>query len=177
MLIQLSLKSHLLTVNKDADMLCNVLSVMLEFKKKVITFTLVYRPPDASVEDTKCLISYLAAVNQKSQTWFLTGDFNLPKTEWLMTANIKKDGCHDALQEAFDELLLHKLVCQLPHGDNILDLFLTNMPELINELEVIPSIERSHHNALFIQVNYVITSFPMTVGTKIDYFKAALLLH
>ena len=88
-----------------------------------------------------------------SQIWLL-GNFNLPKVDWVLMAP-KPDCSHPTFYrkclEAFNDCLLEQMVTSPTRGQNILDLFLTSNPTLIEKVSVLPGL--SDHNIVMAEVN------------------------
>ena len=96
----------------------------------------------------------LALVKQSNSTVCILGDFNLPKIDWeLMTP--KPDCSHPAFYreclEAFNDCLLEQMVTSPTRGQNILDLFLTSNPTLIDKTTVLPGL--SDHDIVKVELN------------------------
>ena len=77
----------------------------------------------------------------------LLGDFNLPNTSW---GEVPK--CYDALSAVFcdvvDDYFLQQMVLEPTRRENILDLILTNTPELLMNINVCEGLGNSDHSSI-----------------------------
>ena len=113
-----------------------------------------YRPPssDLAYMDQLCeTIEQLQKENKNAVLW-IGGDFNLPDINWD-TSTIDRNQVNSAINMRFLEMLqncgLEQSVTFPTRHQNILDLFLTNRPSLINRCSPIPGL--SDHDAVFIE--------------------------
>ena len=90
---------------------------------------------------------------QKSSIW-ITGDFNLPDINWTSNT-IQGHQYRKAINEASlhmdPELDLTQMIEFLTRGNNVLDLFFSNRPDLVNQCSPMPGI--SDHHAVFVDTN------------------------
>ena len=108
------------------------------------------RPPNSGIKALDQLkISLSRFANNSTSMIILAGDFNLPDISWNILTT--KQHCwntdlHTQLLDIVNDLSLtqHK-------RNNILDLLLTNTPNLVNRVEVRPGI--SDHQAICTEVN------------------------
>ena len=127
---------------------------------KVLTKTLkpvyiggFYRP---DVKDTKALTTFqksmMKAAEIKNAQLIIAGDFNLPSWDWTNKV-FKENGTYRQSHEDFIEVLndldLEQMVLEPTREKNILDIVLTNSPDLIPRLEVIPGL--SDHDIVFFE--------------------------
>jgi len=110
-----------------------------------------YRPPSANHEAMTIMsnaIRDIALAFPKATLW-LVGDFNLPDIDWN-TVTIKGHQNTKAINENFinmtNDLGLEQIVDFNTRGQNILDLFLTNRPTLVQRCEPLPGV--SDHDSI-----------------------------
>jgi ribonuclease P/MRP protein subunit RPP40 len=124
----------------DSSSSCNAVSVFFGVRSSPTVVTSVYRPPNASREDTKKIIDYLHSVKDTAyaKLWVVVGYFNLPHINWLRPSLTTKDNLHDVFQQATDSLLL--------------DLAFTSSITSILQCQVLPPIaavdDHAHHAVL-----------------------------
>lgn len=112
-------------------------------------WTLVYRPPDCTAEDTAQLCSYLDCVltNHKSVT--ILGDFNMDQLTWHQPTAGRQP---NAIQRKFSLFCtswdLHQLVNRPTRGQNMLDLILTTHPERYGDITIEPPLVNSDHDTI-----------------------------
>ena len=94
----------------------------------------------ASFEDLK---KSLTLVNQRNSAVWLLGDFNLPEIDWENLIPSPECGhptfYRDCL-EVLDDCLLEQMVTSPTRGQNILDLFLTTNPTLVDNVSITPGL-------------------------------------
>ena len=130
-------------VIKFDDGKCQCLMVILSTIK--ICIVVVYRPPDANKSSFKQAINFIKN-NLESRTddtyqICLTGDLNFPYIDWDLHSVTSGQGIN--IQESgrnFLQLLAVTMQNQYVHeptrGKNILDIFCTNNPFLVNSVKV-----------------------------------------
>ena len=112
-----------------------------------------YRPNVSDEESLDHLNNSLDKIcNSKNCHIWLAGDFNLPGFDW--STNTIKPYCpypalHDKFLEILDDYGLTQHVNKPTRLNNTLDLFVTNNPTLINNIEVLPGL--ADHNAVLIE--------------------------
>ena len=115
-----------------------------------------YRPTNRDVDYIRSLcdtVQQITQSNSKATIW-LAGDFNLPDIDWNNETII---GIR--YPKPVNEAIINMLhSCELEHmvdfptrNQNILDLFMTNRPTLINRCEPMPGI--SDHDMVYINSN------------------------
>ena len=113
----------------------------------------VYRPPDNNTETTDFItneITYLKSKFQKSIFW-VGGDFNLPDIHWE-TLEIKGNRylreINQKFTDTFNDTGLVQTVQAPTRGENTLDIFLTNCPDLIQSSTIVAGL--GDHDAVHI---------------------------
>ena len=138
----------------DNDCECIWVKVLTKTLKSVHVCAF-YRP---DVSDTKALSNFenslKKAARMKNSQLFIGGDFNLPSWDWL-DMKFKEKGSFRKSHEDFVDILndhnLQQMVLEPTRGSNILDIILTNTPDLIPRVEVIPGL--SDHCIVFAEYN------------------------
>ncbi len=113
----------------------------------------LYRPPNTDVlfdENVMACLNYLFLDFTKG-TSVLVGDLNLPGINW--TAGTTVSGTESQYLNLFEELHFDQLVLEPTRNEAILDLVLTNDPELLPVVEIAPGFSTSDHNAVVFKIN------------------------
>jgi len=134
-----------------------VVSKFILNKQSLIICSL-YRPPNRDLEYMENLCQQLHNIcltNLDTPIW-IAGDVNLPNIDWESLC-IDNNTYPIALCEKFIELTSNhgftQVVKSPTRGENILDIFLTNRPSLVNCCNVVPGI--SDHEAIVVQSSIV----------------------
>ena len=111
----------------------------------------VYRSPNSRTENNQRLLDNLNWAREKYSEILITGDFNLPSISWS-TGEASGTFATEFLEKC-DELDLEQQVTELTrfrHGQNpsLLDLILTDEPDLIEKIEYMPPLGKSDHIAI-----------------------------
>ena len=137
---------------------CEIIWVKIECHgNKPLYIASYYRPKETDRESTEELAKSISMVRdlKACHIWVL-GDLNYPGFTWDDTLpSIKPDCQHQSLYEEFLDILnefnLVQMVEKPTRLNNILDLFLTNNPTLVNKVTTLPGL--SEHDAVYIDVN------------------------
>lgn len=128
---------------------------------KALSVCSFYRPPQSSAG----VLSQLAQSAEmiKSDCMVIGGDFNLPTVEWShKPCSPAAARCSvQEMESLIDVFSLHQFVREPTRGNNILDLILTNTPEIVLSTTVIPGI--SDHRAVISEMKL---GYVKTVGSK-----------
>ena len=134
---------------------CENLWVQLNLAgSKSVLIGAYYKPHESDQASFEELIKSLTLVNQTNSTVWLLRDFNLPKVDW---ENLKPlpDCGHPTFYreciEALNDCLLEQTVTSPTRGQNILDLFFTTNPTLVENVSIIPGL--SDHDIVLAKVN------------------------
>ena len=149
--IKNSIPSKLLNTPSDLELL--VVTVSLT---EITTACLIYNPPNSSTMYHTCLLNYLHSLSSCSNI-IIVGDLNLPDANWDIYTGLSSF-TQEFCEAAFDLNLLQLVNKPTHRGENILDIILTNQPNITNVsiLSVLPCSLKSDH---FI-INFDITSTP-----------------
>ena len=137
----------------------------------------VYRPPWTDEEYMKDLGNVLSKIDpqHKGNIW-LGGDFNLPKIDWTDTSVLPSDPTPKISQiflDTIDDYALTQVVDQPTRRSNILDLFLTTNPTLINRVTTSPPLTaEADHDITFIDINSRAFLSKRTPSPRFMYKKA-----
>ena len=104
----------------------------------------------ASFEELKISLSL---VNQTNSNVWLLVDFNLPKVDWenlIPSPDCNHQTFYSECLEVLDDCLLEQMVTSPTRGQNILDLFLTTIPTLVDNVFITPGL--SDHDIVLTQV-------------------------
>ena len=118
----------------------------------------LYRPPDSDEDYMKELGVVLGQVDpqHKNNIW-IGGDFNLAGIDWNNLTTLPSSPntkiC-SALIETINDFSLSQVVDLPTRKANILDLFFTSNPSLVNQVTTTPPLtEKADHDIVFIDVN------------------------
>ena len=121
--------------NHDLEIILAEIKTLLNMKLLLCS---CYRPPNEDQNWIKRFNSFLGNICPSHQHIVLAGDFNLPQLQISWSYPEKTTGCSE---NAFIELLNDHFMVQLNNTatreNNILDLVITNIPELVNISEVL----------------------------------------
>ncbi len=110
-----------------------------------------YKPTENDENSLLELWSSLSKIPENSIIWLL-GDFNLPCIDWR-TESLKSSCKFKVMYEDFMDRIqnfnLQQMVTTPTRQENILDLFLTNTPSLVQNTETLPSLGTSDHDIVF----------------------------
>ena len=130
---------------------CEVLWIKLELVgRKPLFIAAYYRPKEGDALSTEEFQKSIEMVSQQKGDIWILGDLNYPKLEWDEDdVPFIKPGCsHTKLYDSFIETMcdhsLSQMVREPTRSGNILDLFLTTYPTLVNSVSIIPGL--SDHN-------------------------------
>jgi len=142
------------------DGICQGLFAVFEASK--ICITNIYRPPNATAESFAALLQFLRknieAINDDSFQVNVVGDFNLPCIDWESLAVCSGStsvtaASASALLGFMSDYLLNQYVSAPTRGNNILDLFITNVDNLVVNISSC-STDMSDHNLVDVLISY-----------------------
>jgi hypothetical protein len=126
--------------------------VEINYKKKKLLFSCVYRPPNMNSLN---IISFLDILHEKIDlatsnnplSITLLGDFNDRCSTWKSLHSTSE--LDNKLVDLMNLLNITQLIEHPTRGENILDLLLTDTPNLFLNSGVIPSLSNLDHDAIF----------------------------
>ena len=125
-------------------------------RKSPILIGSLYRPPKSDLEYIQQMrqgAESMITRNKNAILW-IGGDLNLPDIDWnscVIQSHQYTKEINEEFLSFLDDNSLQQMVATPTRKTNILDLFLTNRPSLLNRCEVIPGI--SDHEAVFVNMN------------------------
>ena len=138
---------------------CELVFVDLKLKdQQKVKNGCVYLPPWTDEEYIADLQKALDEIDpyHKNNIW-LGGDFNVPNIDWsdvMSTPNSSNTQLADTLIEVTNDRSLTQIVDIPTRKENILDLFFTSNPSLINLMVTAPPLtQTADHDIVFIDVN------------------------
>ena len=152
------------------------LSVELTFpNRKKICLSTLYRVGTLGRDNFQQLQSYYYSIveSKKFQHMYITGDFNLDTINW--DRYCLSDSTHTLFLDLFRNLGLSQLIHTSTHKhNNILDNFLTDTPNLVDNLCVHEhgSFVNSDHSPITFTIKSVIRISRQTIRTIYNYKKA-----
>ena len=160
--------------NKFSDMLWLLLT--LKNKSKLL-LGCIYRSPNSTEQNNNLLLELLGIVCKKHpNNIMITGDFNLKEINWdnhtvSANANHIATKFYDEIQNNFLTQLV-KEPTRYRQGEqaNILDLILTDTPELINNIKICPPLgDKGDHNVILFEYDVPPENIPQ--AGKFSYYK------
>ena len=159
------------------DGVCQCIGVQFDTLK--ICIIVAYRPPDSSLQSFKKAVAYMKdlsdSLDSSYQIWIM-GDFNFPNINWH-TENIVSGLCTISNQcatiflEFTKRLLMNQFVVEPTLRDNILDLFCTNNPHLVQEVKIEDTF-LSDHKLIELQLAFSFEAPQPAVNNNLNSFKA-----
>ena len=132
------------------------------FKASKVCIANIYRPPNATAESFMDLLQFLRknieAINDDSYQLNIVGDFNLPCIEWETPA-VRPGSTSVTVASAstllgfMSDYLLNQYVSLPTRGNNILDLFITNVDNVVVNVSSY-STDMSDHNLVDVLMLY-----------------------
>lgn len=156
------------------------LTVSLKFASKIVKLMVVYRPPGNDPNFVKSFKTFLDSSVKQTESVIITGDFNLPEINWqeltTTVADFQRDFLHFCLQNSFIQAVLEPT-----RDENIIDLVLTNEPNVINLVKIIPPFSSSDHCQVLIWISIpkqrILSSQSMTRDySKTNFYAAEQML-
>ena len=135
---------------------CEIVWAAVKLKgKKTLYISSFYRPNEG---DEHRLLQLGESLDKLARTpnhiYFIGGDFNFPDWDWN-TMTLKPKCGHPRLHKDFIAMLqdhgLEQMVMKPTRMDNTLDLFITNSPQLITRVKILPGL--SDHEIPFCEFN------------------------
>ena len=112
-----------------------------------ILFGVFYRPPGSSESVLMELQCSLFSIPPTSSIC-LCGDFNLPGIHWDKPYISCSDNNSSLLYSMIHDLSMEQCVSTSTRGSNLLDLVLTNRPEMISSVEVTDNLPNTDHDCV-----------------------------
>ena len=169
-----------ITATPELETNCEILWAKICTPGKSSLYVCAFYRPD--VKDKKGLEQFEISIKQKlpkvkNSNIIIAGDFNLPGLSWPDGTVTIKPGCsYPKLHEQFVELLfdsgLEQIVHEPTRGANCLDLVLTNAPDLVPRVEILPRL--SDHEVVYFEFTTKITKAqnvirPIPLYNKADW--------
>ena len=135
-----------------------ILWLKLHVNSKNIFFGVCYRPPGQNDQDKSIFLEHLESdldhvtnLCGNSKHLILTGDFNDRTTDWH--SNHTNSELGQDLYNLFNALGLHQIIDEPTRNENILDLIITNKPQLILNHGVLDPIHDLDHCPIYGKLN------------------------
>ena len=136
---------------------CDIVFVKIDCaNKESLIVGSVYRPTNNNESYSQVLFGAISKISKqfrKSAIW-ITGDFNLPDINWsdnIIQGHQYKKSINEMFLQMEPDLSLTQMIDFHTRCTNILDLFFTNRPDLVNQCSPMPGI--SDHHAVFVDTN------------------------
>ena len=155
--VLIAIKEDLQTTRLDS-LECDCETIWLKVltrTQKPVYISVFYRP---DFKDTKALEIFQESLKKAAQNLnahiIVAGDFNLPHINWnemkiKEKANYVKS--HADFLETLEDTTMQQMVLEPTRLSNTLDLVLTNTPDLVPRIEVIPGL--SDHSIVYFEYN------------------------
>jgi hypothetical protein len=137
-----------ITVKQNVE--CQFLKIQLS---KSLLIGCINRPPKSNIDYARELQEAIRSVmkNNRSSVLWLSGDFNLPDIDWEannITGSQNSKQINEIYMDIIAENFREQMVNFPTRGTNILDLFTTNRPSLVNRCQPLPGL--GDHDIVFI---------------------------
>ena len=136
---------------------CEDLWIKLELTgSKSLVIGGYYKPHEHDITSSGELAKSLEKVTKEHKNIWVAGDLNLPNMDWdsmSPTSECKHPTYYRNIAETLSDANLNQMVNLPTRVNNILDLFLTPNPTLVNHINIIPGI--SDHNIEHIRKNRI----------------------
>ena len=117
--------------------------VVRRFETIKMIICVLYRPPNSSNASLKSCLEFInSSLNEDDDSFelCLMGDFNFPNVDWescvaLPGASLSNRLSFDILYEFIGEHMLSQYITKSTRGENCLDLFFTNSPNLVAHID------------------------------------------
>ena len=135
---------------------CEIVWAKIKLKGRRTLYVCAYYRHDVSDEDslTKFGVSLERAVSIKNAHLLISGDFNFPSWDWT-SMRLKPNPSYSDLHKTFIDMLadngVEQVVKEATREANVLDLIITNQPQLVPRIEVQPGL--SDHDLVFCEFN------------------------
>ncbi|XP_060581061.1 uncharacterized protein LOC132737744 [Ruditapes philippinarum] len=121
---------------------------------KDIYISSFYKPNEKDEIPLNELWSSIKKIPKNSIVWVL-GDFNMSSIDWStesLTEGCKFPNIYTSFLENLINLNLQQMVNIPTRGNNVLDLFLTNMPSHVHSTKTLPPLGSSDHDIVFHEI-------------------------
>lgn len=143
---------------------CEMMMLSIPTPTFDITLVVLYRPPSMSPANDPALINSLLSTLH-SNNLIIVGDFNLSALTWPIKADYPVDGAFSEYVDFFINSNLEQLITeptryragQVP---SLLDLVLTNDPDLFSKIELLPPIGKSDHVVISATIQVITRESP-----------------
>ena len=152
------------------------LFVKITSLNKELNLGLIYRSPSHTDKENELINRQIDLAFKQLKNLVLFGDFNYPDIDWLNHYCKKNElDCSSKFLHLIIKNNLNQLVKECTHfkpncKPSLIDLILTKTPDIINDLNYLPPVGKSHHLTLQLNLNLspkikqnseVITKFDM----------------
>ena len=143
---------------------CELVSCQIKLKDNTSLIVVsVYRPPSTRDHYLNDLCDQLTSIisSHPNSTVWIAGDINLPDIVWSnhsVNSNIYPLNINNSFLDFLDTNGLCQVVSSPTRGTNVLDIFLTNRPSLIETCNVVDGI--SDHEAVVVESELIVKLTP-----------------
>jgi hypothetical protein len=132
---------------------CEILILEIQINSgKIIRLCDIYRPPNTSLENSKKILKYLN--NFITTNFIMVGDLNYSTIDWFKLTSI------DNIGENFLEFIYQnnfkQFVTEFTRKNRILDLCISNSPDLISSCSVTLGLSNSDHYGVLFRINQIL---------------------
>ena len=114
-----------------------------------------YKPHENDAISLQELWKSVSKIPRNSFIWIF-GDFNMPDMDWQNDSpslSCKFKELYDTFTDNLTNFNLEQMVKTPTRDKNILDLFLTNTPSVVHNVQTLPSLGSSDHDIVFHELN------------------------
>jgi hypothetical protein len=155
--------------------------LVLKITRLNLILVTIYRPPRCPINDFSMAFTELERILNEQQAptpnIIITGDFNFPNICWESEQMQNVQGVSRDDRSQADKIFylisshcLYQHVNKPTREENILDLFFTNNDELVNDIEIIPTIsDISDHKIINVKTNFYETMKECIQSTQLEH--------
>ncbi|XP_068714326.1 uncharacterized protein [Montipora foliosa] len=136
-----------------------------------ILFGSYYRPPNTGIEYFELLRESFTAINKFDKV-FLAGDFNLINFDWINQVPLSSETIYWNAYELLNDAFLTQVNTYPTRNNSILDLVLTTVPDLIDDLYSYQDVVESDHNSISFRIGLSSTDSRPVLKGVFNYKKA-----
>ena len=130
---------------------------------ELIVVICCYSPPNSTPSTTASLVEYISNILSRYPTndCIILGDLNLPEIDWdTLTANSEAG---KSICDCFFKFNIHQIIREPTHiKGNLLDIVATNNPQLLSNIHIDSTSQRSDHYL----ISFYITNISLATPTN-----------
>jgi hypothetical protein len=144
--------NNLTTTEINKSKIVELISVKIDLRnKKTLIVSSFYRPPKTDEVYIQNYIKEISELNTRydKAIFCVGGDFNLPDIDWktgLVNGNNYPHKTSEEIIKSGEDMFMEQVVECSTRGENILDLFFTTHPSLVEHTKTLPPLGKGDHD-------------------------------